>query len=580
MAAGLLILALLVVLVVAAVRKAESRQPGGRTADVHAVRRFFQYLLLYGLLVVVTVGLSGLLGRLLESDVLVRADEAPLARSLAFTVVGVPLFVGLALWSRRRITEDPEEARSLGWAFYVSAASLTSLVVAMTQLHQVLEWATGQQDYDGRALASFVVWGASWVVHWLVDARVTPPAHAHPHHLLGSLIGLVTAATGLAGLLAGALRSLLGLEGDVLAGAGGTMLLEGLVTLAVGAPVWFLYWSRTAVRYQRDPLWLGYVLLAGVAGGLVTAIIAASTLIYSVLVWLVGEPRSADPAVHFDGAPTAAAAALVGTLVWWYHHALLEEAGAEARTEVRRVYEYLMAGVALLAGAGGLATVIVALIEAVTGTAQVLVAGSAVNTLLVAATLLGVGGPVWWVYWRRIQRAARAAPSAELASPSRRIYLFVLLGLGGVAAVVALLVGVFFLFEDVVEGTVGAETLRRMRVAIGVLVTSGAIASYHLAVYRADRGQAPSGIEARGPSFVLLVGPTDADLARAVARRTQGRVQAWSRADDGIAAWSVDEVMAALEETVGDEVIVLADPAGPRVIPIHRRPEHQHLGKS
>jgi hypothetical protein len=283
--------------------------------------------------------------------------------------------------------------------------------------------------------------------------------------------------------------------------------------------------------------------------------------------------------VHFDGAPTAAAAAVVGALLWWYHHALLEEAGAEGRTEVRRIYEYLMAGVALLAGAGGLATIIVALIEAVTGTGQVLVPASAVNTLLVATTLLAVGGPVWWIYWRRIQSAARAAPAAELASPSRRVYLFVLLGLGGLAAVVALLVGMFLFFEDVVEGTVGVETLRRVRVAVGVLITSGALASYHLAVYRADREQAPAELERRGPAFVLLVGPVDPELARSVARRTHGRVQAWSRAEDGAAPWTVAEVLAALEKTTDDEVIVLADAGGPRVIPVHRHPERHATGK-
>jgi hypothetical protein len=265
--------------------------------------------------------------------------------------------------------------------------------------------------------------------------------------------------------------------------------------------------------------------------------------------------------------------------VWWYHHALLEEADVEGRTEVRRVYEYLMAGLALLAGAGGLTTIIVALIEAVTGTAQVLVPASAVNTLLAATTLLAVGGPVWWTYWHRIQDAAGAAPSAELTSPSRRIYLFVLLGLGGLAAVVALLVGMFLFFEDVVEGTVGAETLRRMRFAIGVLITSGAVAGYHLAVYRADREQAPTALEPRGPRFVLLVGPVDPHLVRSVARRTHGRVLAWSRADDGTATWSVEGVMAALEETTDDEVIVLAEPGGPRVVPVHRHPEHHATGK-
>ncbi len=570
MAFGLLLVILVVVLVVLAVRKANAREGGG-APDGHTVRRFFQYLLLYGLLVVVGIGLSGLLGRLLEWDVLVTADDAELARNLAFTVVGVPVFVGVALWSRRRLAADADEARSLGWAFYVTAASLTSLVVAMTGLGQVLEWATGLNDYSGRGLASFLVWGALWGAHWWLDARVTPREHSRVHHLAGSLIGLATAATGLAGVLAGALRTLLGLDrgGAVLAGDGNPML-QGLVTLAVGAPVWFVYWVRTTARYDRDALWFAYVLLAGVGGGLVTAIASASTLVYSVLVWLVGDPRSTDAAKHFENAPTAAAAAAVGLLVWWYHQAVLKEAGAEARTEVRRIYEYLMAGIGLLAAAAGLTTVVVALIEAVTGTERVVVGGSTVNTLLAAATLLAVGGPVWWLYWRKIQTAAKSEPAAELMSTTRRVYLFVLFGLGGVAAVVALLVGVYLFFKDVVDGAVGAETLRRMRFSIGVLLTTAAIAAYHWAVYRADREHVPAAVKTPGPRFVLLVGPADPEIAREVAHRTHGRVQAWSRTDDGLATWSVDEVMAALGDTASDEVIVLSEAGGLRAIPVHR----------
>lgn len=571
MVVGLLLVILAVVLVTLAVRKANAGEGSGRPSDGHAVRRFFQFLLLYGLLVVVGVGLSGLLGRLLEWDVLVAGDEAALARDLAFTVVGVPVFVGVALWSRRRFVADSDEARSLGWAFYVTAASLTSLVLAMTGLGQVLQWATGLSDYSGGGLAGFLVWGASWGAHWWLDARVTPPDHSRVHHLAGSLIGLATAATGLAGVLAGALRSLWGLGGETVLAGDGSPMLRGLVILAVGAPVWFVYWIRTSARLGRDPLWFAYVLLAGVGGGLVTAITSASTLLYSVLVWLVGDPGAADAATHFENAPTATAAAAVGVLVWWYHQAVLKAAGPGARTEVRRIYEYLMAGVGLLAAAAGLTTAVVALIEALTGTERVIVGGSTVNTLLAAATLLAVGGPVWWIYWRRIESVAKSDPAGELMSTTRRVYLFVLFGLGGVAAVVALLVGVYLLFEDVVDGTLGAETVRRMRFSIGVLLTTAAIAAYHWAVYRSDREHAPAAVKTHGPRYVLLVGPADHEIAREVAHRTHGRVQAWSRTDDGLATWSVDEVMSALRDTTSDEVIVLAEAEGLRAIPVHRR---------
>jgi hypothetical protein len=565
-AISLLVPVLLVVLVVLAVRTARAPDRGA-TADGHAVRRFFQYVLLYGLFVVAAVGLTGLLGRLLEWDVLLRADQVELARNLAFTVVGGPLLAGVVLWSRRRLAADPDEAGSPAWTFVVTLACLTSLIMAMTGLEQVLRWAAGLADHSGEALAQALVWGAAWAVLWRIDTRLTPSEHTRVHHLAGTLIGLVTAAAGLGALLAGSLRTLLGLDtGTVL--AAGNPVLPGLVTLAVGAPVWSFYWARTTGHGQRDPLRPAYLLLAGVAGGLVTAIISASTLLYSVLVWLLGEPASTSAAEHFDGAPAAAAATVVGLLVWWYHQAVLTAAGAGTRTEVRRIYEYLMAGIGLLAAAGGLLTAIAALIEAVTGTA--FAGGSTVNTLLAAATLLAVGGPGWWLYWRGIQTATRDAVGEEVASPSRRVYLFVLFGVGGVAAVVALVVAAYLLFQDIVQATVDAETFRRMRWAMGVLLTAPAIAGYHWAVHRDDRALAPTAAPRRGPRYLLLVGPADHETIREVAHRTRGRVQAWARTDDGTRNWSADEVMAALADTTADEVIVLADTTGLHAIPVHR----------
>jgi hypothetical protein len=156
----------------------------------------------------------------------------------------------------------------------------------------------------------------------------------------------------------------------------------------------------------------------------------------------------------------------------------------------------------------------------------------------------------------------------EIVSPSRRVYVLALIGVGGVAAVVALVVAVYLLFQEVVGGTVGAETLRRMRFAIEVLLTAPVIAGYHWSVRRADLEHPTGGPP--GPRFVLLVGPPDRGVAREVARRTRGRVQAWARTDDGAGSWSAEEVLGALGDTTAAEVIVLADGSGLRIIPVHR----------
>lgn len=566
MVLGLLVPVLVVAIVALAVRHARGTD-GGTGPDGHAIRRVFQYLLLYGLVVVVAIGVAGLLGRLLEGAALARADQALLARDLAFAVVGVPLATGTALWSRRTLTRDPGEAASLAWAAYVTAAALTCMAMAATGAMSVLGWALGLQAYSGLAAAQVLVWGGLWAAHRRIDARVTPPGPARVHRLAGSLIGLATAATGLGALLAGALRFLWGLDAGTLFTSGGSPVLRGLVTLAVGAAVWWVHWLRGAARDGGEPLWHAYVLLAGVAGGVVAAIVGASALAYSGLVWVFGEP-AAGAAEHFSAAPAEQATVVVGVLVWWYHQAVLRGAGAGTRTEVTRVYEYLMAGIGLLAAAAGLTTLVAAAVEGLAGAA--FAGGSTVHTLLAGLTLVAVGGPVWWLYWRRIGAATAGATPAELRSPTRRVYLSVLFGLSAVAAVVALVVAVYLLFSDVVHGTVTVETYRRMRYAIGVLLCTPVIAGYHWSVRRDGLRRLPA--PDPGGRFVLLVGPADRATAREVARRTHSRVEAWSRPDEDGPAWTADAVTAALAAHPDGDVVVLSDAGGIRVVPVQRRP--------
>ncbi|MFC8502361.1 DUF5671 domain-containing protein [Pedococcus sp. NPDC057267] len=606
MISALLLLVLLVVGVVLASRRFAGRTAAG-PVDVHVVRHFFQYLLLLGLLVVTAIGVSGLLGRALEGGTLARADETDLARNLTFTLVGLPLLLALAISTRRQLQQQAEEGRSTAWAAFVTVASLTALAVTVSAVQVVLDWAVGVRAYDSGALASTVVWGATWGGLWWVEGRSVPQGHRVLHHLAGSGMGLWTAAAGLGTLVAVGVRALFSMPTDLLT-TGGHPALHAGVTLAVGAVVWVQYWVRTAHREPRTGWWVAYTLLAGVGAGFVVGLVAASTVLYDALVWLAGRPTASSAAGHFAGSPEAAGLVVAGALVWWYHRAVLEQAEHLARTEARRVYEYLLAGAALVAAAAGVATLVVAALEGATSS-TVLTGASPVNTVLAAVTLLAVGAPVWAFYWRLAQRAVHAEPRTELESPTRRAYLFVLLGASSIAAVVTLIVAVYQFFDAAFRDTLGAATLRSARFALGILLAAAAVAAYHWTVYRADRAAAPT--HRRGPRYVLVLGPHDPDLARTLARSTGGRVQAWSRTDDGYAAAapatpatpatpptpaapaapaasaappapkqpgalapsrepvSAEAVLAALGETTAEELVVLCDAGRLRAIPVH-----------
>ncbi len=531
-----------------------------------AVRRFFQFGLQFGLVCVVAVGLSSLIARPLQPAVLAAANQADLARGLSFTIVGIPLLWGIARWTRRRMAEDAREALSLGWSFYLAVAELTSLAIAAFALQDVIMWAARAGEYDAGAISRVVVWGAVWWVHRRLTRVTTAEGILRDHELAGAAIGLWLAGMGMADLLATIIHSFTPFASTELVASPDHPVMRATAGVVVGAGIWTIYWLRKAQTAARTLHWQAYVLLAGVGAGLVVAIVSASIVLYQTLVWFLGVPDSPDAATHFSGSMDATGAFVAGAVIWWYHRSVLAEGRAERRDEARRVYEYLMAFVALMAAAAGCMILLVAMLEAVTAAVQVAGPGAG-NTLLLAATLLLVGTPIWWWFWRGIEGAKRTQPAAEVASPSRRVYLFLLFGMVGVAAVIAMLVAVYLLFDDLVSGRLGLATLRGMRWGLGIVVTAAIVAQFHWRMYRGERTLGAD--EQRGPRFVLLVGPPDASIADAVAARTHGRVQAWAGVDVH-GTWSVDAVMSALEGSPAEELVVVAEAAGLRAIPIRR----------
>jgi hypothetical protein len=291
-----------------------------------------------------------------------------------------------------------------------------------------------------------------------------------------------------------------------------------------------------------------------------------STAVATSAIWLFGKPSTDVAELHFHDVPQQGAAVVVGLAVWWYHRGVMGEARTTVRTGVQRLYEYLMAGIALVAAAAGLVVLVAAVLEAVTASGTAGEHPSVANTLIVATTVLLVALPVWAVFWRRAQRARTADPLAECGSTVRRTYLALLVGVGALAAVVAAITGAYLLFADAVTATVGSSTVRSMRYPVGIVLAAGSVAAGYAVQLRRDRRLLPA-THAPVARQILLIGPADPRVAHEVARATGATVQAWWT-DDGT-HWRLDEVLAAIQSQQSDAV-VLADRDGLRVIPVRR----------
>lgn len=571
LALGLVSLLVLVGLVVWAVHTVRGAQ-GDQTRSAPSLRRFLQYAFLLTAVVTTAIGLSVLVELALPAERLAGRASGDLALGLSLSLVALPLTLGLWRVVRRRLADDPDERASAAWSLYLAVAATVSVVVALVGLVQVAEGAIAGRPFRPDAAARALVWGAVWLAHQRILRRPsTAPAgiRADLTVLAGTAVGLLTLAAGTGSLLVVALDQVYArLVGGVLASTPPwETLAHSVVVATLGAALWWWQWLRQAAGGPRTDLWHRYVLGLPVLGGLLASVGAAATVLHAVAQWTVGVRSTEVAAAHFDVVPGALALGTVGVWAWVYHRAVLTAVADRDRTEPERAYEYVCAAVGLVAASAGVAVALVAAIEALAPAPLAAADPTGRGTLVTAVTLMVVGGPLWWAFWRRLADPQPAsADGQERQSPSRRAYLFLLLGAAGLTALVSLVIGLFVVLRELFEGTLDTAVLRDLRVAGSLTVTAGAVAAYHWTVYREDRAHSPERARDRD-RHVLLVAADPNLLAPDIRRATGATVRTLRHLDAGPPGADADAVARAVLASPHPRVLVVVDGEDVRVIP-------------
>ena len=542
----------IIVLIVRATRRENATSEGTGLF----IRRFFLYTVMLGMLVLTGIGLAGLIDAATATAAQVARDSAAVARSIAFVVVGLPVYVGLAIYTARRLRDDSREQQSLGWASYLTIALFGSLIAAMSLLTAFLGELLDEREIDRTLLISVVIWTAVWAGHWWVGQRKGVAQRMQIHLLLGSAAGLVAVVSGAGAGLAAVLRQIYdGLFVVSVIDAGIEAIVRPLIILVVGFPVWWWYWLRRIRHSGRTPGWLAYVLLLGILGGVVAVITGAGLMLFGVLQWILGDPSSTSAVAHFGFVPGALGAVAAGGASWAYHGMVLGDRTQRERTEVDRVYDYLLSGTGLVVAAGGLVTLVAVALDALGG--REIASSASSNAIAAAIALLVIGVPLWWRYWSTIRRQRETNLQGELRSVTRRIYLFLLFGATGIVAVITLVFIVFIVFKDILDGTFGSTTISSAAVPIALLLTASAIAWYHFAVVREDRTAAPD--EAR-PALreVILVCTNGEQLAAVINAHTGASVRLLQVVAGPTAAGTVDDLLDALHTDKHQRIVVVA----------------------
>jgi hypothetical protein len=513
------------------------------------------------------VGLAGLLGKIIGTSSDVVADQSSLASNLAFVVVSGPLLAWLLLWLKKSIARNPLDAAGFIPTFFATLAAIISLLVFLSSAIAVSYNLIEGAPTLGYTSARAIVWGLALILVLRASNAVIPKNDFRIQYFVGSLITAIAAIVGLTKVLADLFSTILsqpiflGAQAPELISTG-EKLLDGFGTLVIASALWFYYWIKNANTKTNDTMWLSYVLIAGVGGSLVLALTSLTVTIYQVLVWFVGEPTSQIAAEHFGGLPVSSASAIVGLLAWWYHKSLLPL--HSQRSETQRTYEYVVSAISLIASTVGIAIIIVAIFESFTS--SIIVGDAAINTLLGAVTVILVSGPVWVRFWSRIQRFTKTSEQEELASPIRRIYLFLLFGVGGIAAIISLITVVFQIFDGILSSTFGNATLNEMRFALGILISTGIVAAYHWEIYRHEKDiEVSFGAQTKS---VLLVGPVDQDFVTKLKHATGAHVTFWERTDATDVAWPLDQVVELVQQSNSEQLLVILETTGLKAIPV------------
>nr|WP_246224027.1 DUF5671 domain-containing protein [Pseudarthrobacter psychrotolerans] len=527
------------------------------------LRRLILYVLLFALVMIAAVGLSGLLERLFSSGaVLASTDVAGVARSLAFTLIGGPL-AALLWWVVWKRLDVGAERTTAGWGLYLSAVYAVSLIVATTALLGLAASFIGRAEPQWYSpLSNGLVWAGIFVWHrWMWLHPVKHPVNLEDlpaviGSVFGLVVGAVAAITALGGLLDVAIRGYFSLTpgGE----AWWQSVLRALVWAIGGSIVWWWHWHRGGGRKIDTTLVDVALIGVGIFAAGITALGGAAVVVFVLLrtAFDRGDPMSELLAPL----GSAIAAAAIGALVWRYHRV----SGSHRSVGTRRASRLVTSGVALAAAASGVGVVI----NASLAMAVSPLAGSGTRTLLLGGiSSLIVGGPVWWHTWS----PTRHPLTADTIPPGRRVYLIAFFGISAVVALIALLVIGYRFFEFILGEVTGGSLVDRVRAPLGLLVAAGLVAAYHFALWRREHVilAAASPARARTINQVTLVTASDPEpLSKAITRATGAKVAVWKRADAGGTTLPagvvppsepglVERVVAALEGVAAERVLLV-----------------------
>jgi hypothetical protein len=472
-------------------------------------KRVYFYLVYFIALGMFAAGVSILLGvcfDVVTKYALAQVGAPTFARG-ALSLGLAMLVIGGVLWFlfwraiQRNVSGNVAEIesaiRKLFLNIIVAASALVGLFAAVGFLRWLMAGVLLDQFPSG-GLARLIVTGVIWYYHWRVSEREGQPSPEAKtlrrwYVYLLSGWGLVALSVNLVGLVNTAVLQLPVWGETIVSGNFWNISVQSnLSWILLGGAVWGFHWFRMARGDPDSTLRQVYLYLLAISGGSIAGLVALAVFFYGVFIWAFGGMTgSITPYLRSLGwiVPTI----LVAAAVWFYHHHVTQEEATQVqqRLSARRVHSYLMSFIGLGTLIAGLITLLGMLLELPIHTASigptVVTSGWWRDQLSLCLALLVVATPIWLYYWNRVLQMAATGGIAERRARSRRIFLYIVLGVAVVTLAADLINIVYQLLNGILQGTFGVEVFRNSKWSLQALIVAVPVLMYHWQIMRQDQ---------------------------------------------------------------------------------------------
>jgi hypothetical protein len=423
-----------------------------------------------------------------------------LSLGLAMLVIGGVLWFLFWRAIQRNVSGDADEIgsaiRKLFLNIIVAASALVGLFAAVGFLKWLMAGALLDQFPSGE-LARLIVTGVIWYYHWRVtekEGQPSPDAKTLRRWYIYLLSGwgLVSLSVNLVGLVNTAVLHLPLWGEAMVSGSFWSSSVHGnLSWILLGGAVWIFHWFRMARGDFDSTLRQVYLYLLAISGGAIAGLVALTVSLSGVFRFALGS-LSTPTTTYFRFLGWAVSTMLVTAAVWVYHQRVTQEEAAAVQEQLsaRRVHSYLMSFIGLGALIGGLIMLLGILLDilthAVSRAPVVVTSGWWRDQLSLALALLVVATPIWLYYWNRVLRMAAAGGVTERRTRSRRIFLYVVLGVAVITLAADLINIVYQLLRGVL-GTFGVDVLRHSQWSLQTLIVAVPVLMYHWQILRQDQ---------------------------------------------------------------------------------------------